>query len=162
MKFRDYAIETRADSIIIGGDIAPIGFGDSGLINGQRHFLEKRLPKFLLSIKKKLPNSRIFLMMGNDDCATNLDVLEKNDPNIFHIIHWKRLKLTEEFDIVGYSFVPITPFDLKDWEKYDLSEIPENLLKCYEQRKITNYNVQGYRSAKLRWEKFKFTSEMEK
>lgn len=162
IKLRDYAIRIRADSVIIGGDIAPKYFSDEGFINGQRHFLGKRLPRLLQPIQEKLPKSRIFLMMGNDDCATNMDVLEKNEPDLFHIIHGKRIVLTEEYDIVGYSFVPITPFGIKDWEKYDLSEVPQDLLLRYEHRKTTNYNFSGYKTKRLRWEKFVFTSEMER
>ncbi len=106
--------------------------------------------------------SRVFLMMGNDDCAANLDVLKKNDPGLFRLIHGKRIKLTEEFDIVGYSFVPITPFGAKDWEKYDFSEAPTNLLEEYEEIKRTNYKLSGVKSTTSGWERFQFTPEMEK
>ena len=69
--------------------------------------------------------------MGNDDCSSNLSILEKHDSSLFKIIHEKRLKLTDDFDIVGYSYVPITPFGLKDWAKYDLSKVPLNLETDY-------------------------------
>lgn len=161
-KLVDYAIKVSSDSIVIGGDIAPCEFGMKNRIKGQRHFLDKRLSKFLLPIKEKKPDLKMFLIMGNDDCAANLDILEKNDPNLFQIIHEKRIKLTEEFDIVGYSYVPITPFGLKDWEKYDLSEAPKNLLSHYELRKATNYDFSGYKSTRLGLEKFRFAPEMEK
>jgi len=169
-KLVDYAIKISADSIIVGGDITPKRFGipPSGLYNpesyiipGQRLFLEKRLPRILNRIKKKLPNSRVFLMMGQDDCAANLDVLEKNDPSLFRLIHGKRLKLTEDLDLVGYSYVPITPFGIKDWDKYDLSDVPSDMLSYYENKK-TEYDLKGLKSTKKGWVDFEFTPEMEK
>jgi Icc-related predicted phosphoesterase len=169
-KLVDYAIEISADSIVIGGDIAPKRFfippsefynSESYIIPGQRLFLDKELPKFLKRIKKKLPNSRVFMMMGQDDCAANLDVLEKNDPGLFRLIHEKRLKLTKDFDILGYSYVPITPFGIKDWDKYDLTEVPSDMLSNYEKRK-TDYNLHGLKSTKNGWLDFQFTPEMEK
>lgn len=39
-KLVDYAIEISADSVIIGGDIAPKNFRDDWVIVGQRVFLE--------------------------------------------------------------------------------------------------------------------------
>ena len=166
IKLVDYAIDSSADSIIIGGDIAPKDFPDRFFISGQRRFLEERLPELLSPIKERLPDSRVFLMMANDDCAANLDVLEKDDPNLYQLIHGKRIKLTEQFDIVGYSYVPITPFGIKDWEKYDFSEVPRNLLEEYEERKRTQYRLDGFKSAKkgtkLRSYEFRFTPETEK
>jgi len=156
------AIRNSVKSVIIGGDITPKNFRDEAIISGQRHFLDKRLPKFLSPIKKKLPNSKIFLMMGNDDCAVNLDVLERRDPELFQLIHGKRIKLTEDFDIVGYSYVPITPFGLKDWEKFDFSEVPKHLSLRYRMRKIGNYDPFGYKSTQFGLKKFAFTPEMEK
>ena len=158
-KLIQYAIKISADSIIIGGDIAPKGGAIEDYIEYQRNFLEYRLPDMLQPLKKDLPNSNLFLMMGNDDCAANMDVLEKS--KLFKVIHNKRIKLTEDFEIVGYSFVPITPFGIKDWEKYDLSRVPVTLKKKYDRRKLTNYRLNGIKSIKTRWNIFQFDSGME-
>lgn len=145
----------HADSIIIGGDIAP---KDSvqNFIDNQRRFLQYRLPD-LLSKKEKTTN--VFLIMGNDDCIVNQDVLEGNE--FYQMVHNKRVALTEDFDIVGYSCVPITPFGIKDFEKFDISEAPKSMLKSYELRKKTNYNLEGWKSTKSGWEKFRFNPETE-
>ncbi|MBU1246040.1 MAG: metallophosphoesterase [Nanoarchaeota archaeon] len=158
-KLIQYAIKVSADSIIIGGDIAPKGGAIEDYIEYQRNFLEYRLPEMLQPLKKYLPNSNLFLMMGNDDCAANMDVLENS--KLFKVIHNKRIKLTEDFEIVGYSFVPITPFGIKDWEKYDLSKVPATLKKKYAERKLTNYRLNGIKSIKTRWKIFQFDSGME-
>ncbi len=166
-KLVNYATKIPADYVIIGGDIAPKtsrirNGGLESIIDGQRYFLEKKLPRLVSSLKKKLPSSKLFLLMGNDDCSTNLDVLERNDPYPFQQIHGRRIKLGNDLYIVGYSYVPITPFGIKDWEKYDLSEIPDALLLDYKIRKASNYDLDGYKSTKLGWKKFQFKPEMEK
>jgi len=116
-KLFKFVADNKADSIIIGGDIAPIE-GQGNLKQFQRKFLEKALPDKVREFKSSL-TAKIFLIMGNDDCAANLDVLKNNDPALFNYIHSVRRQLTPDFDVYGYSFVPITPFQLKDWEKFD-------------------------------------------
>ena len=51
------------------------------------------------------------IMMGNDDASVNMDVLEHYPK--FHTIHGKRLPLSPDLDIVGYSCVPILLLKLK-------------------------------------------------
>jgi len=160
-KLVKHAIKIAADFVIIGGDIAPKYFSISQFISGQRKFLKNKLPKLLSPLKNKLPNCKIFLIMGNDDCKANMDVLEKNN-GLYQVIHNKRMKLTDKFDIVGYSNVPITPFGIKDWEKYDFSNVPQNLENEYFTRKQTNYRFEGNKSTKEGWDNFCFTSENEK
>lgn len=159
-KLVDYAIRTCADFVIIGGDIAPKNINEDFIITDQRLFLEEDLPALLQPLREKSPKTSIFLMMGNDDCKTNMDVLERNDPNLFRLIHRKRIELTERFDIVGYSFVPITPFKMKDWEKYDLSEVPDDLVVDHIMRIADNCELKGYQSTETGWREFTFTSEM--
>lgn len=156
-----HALKISADSVIIGGDIAPKDFPSDTFITGQRLFLEKRLPELLRPLRQSLPDCRVFLMMGNDDCAANLDMLEQGDPELYQVIHGKRIALTEDFDLVGYAYVPITPFGIKDWEKYDFSKVPESLKEAYHQRKLSNYKLAGFKSTPQGWSPFRFTSHME-
>ncbi|MBI4016125.1 MAG: metallophosphoesterase [Candidatus Aenigmarchaeota archaeon] len=155
------AFDMSADSVIIGGDISPKGFACKSaeeFITVQREFFANGLPKLLKPLQDK---SQVFIMMGNDDCASNNDVFEKKDTLFYKIIHDKRLKLTPEFDIVGYSNVPITPFGIKDWEKFDLTTIPPAHASEYAARKAANYKMTGLKSSELRWTKFEFSPEME-
>ncbi len=161
-KLIDFARSISADSLIIGGDIAPKRFRREHFISQQRAFLSTRLPELLLPFKEELPSSKIYLMMGNDDCACNMDILERYDNELFHLIHGRRLNLREDFDIVGYSFVPITPFMLKDWEKFDLSEVPPKLENEYTKRKNWNYHLHGFRSTLKGWRRFGFVKAIEK
>ena len=161
-KLINQAIQIRADFVIIGGDIAPKNFNKDNFITGQRGFLQNKLPKLLSPLKNELPNCKLFLMMGNDDVMINMDILEKQDGNLYHLIHGRRVKLTNDFDLVGYGYVPITPFSIKDWEKYDFSNVPNNLKVYYEERKRINYRLRAKKSSRSDWRDFVFTPEIEK
>lgn len=161
-KLVDYAIKIKPDFIIIGGDIAPKDFSKDTFIAGQKYFFENDLPKLLKPLKISLPATKIFLMMGNDDCSINMNVLEKYDPSLYYIIHNKRIKLIDDFDIVGYSCVPITPFGIKDWEKYDFSKVPRESEEKYLKRKQQNCRLTAKKSTIDGWQDFVFTPEIEK
>jgi len=108
-KLIKYCKKAKPYAVIIGGDIAPKG-KSADYINNQKRFLEG-----LGDLLSPLKSSKIFLMMGNDDCKCNLDILEQLETEgYFSIINEKRFSLDETFDILGYSYVPITPFGIKD------------------------------------------------
>ncbi|MFC1623560.1 metallophosphoesterase [Patescibacteria group bacterium] len=161
-KLVDFVVKEKPDFVIIGGDIAPKKFYQENFIEGQRSFFKNKLPELLNPIKKELPNCKIFLMMGNDDAMSNMDVLEENDGKLFYLIHNKRLKLSDELDLVGYGYVPITPFGIKDWEKYDFSNTPEKFKYDYEIRKLSNYRLNAKKSSSEGWVPFEFTPKIEK
>jgi Icc-related predicted phosphoesterase len=145
-KLVDYAIRNSADFVIIGGDLTPKRVALEMLLETQRKFIEKTLPELVAPLKKERPKSRLFLMMGNDDAAANMDVLQKNNNNLYEIIHDKRIQLTDKIDIIGYSFVPITPFGIKDWEKFDTEKMPDGKV-----------SFAGIKSTKKGWYPFVFT-----
>jgi len=162
-KLVNYGIKIHADIIIIGGDITPKITPFNTCIKNlknQRDFLQFRLPELLNPLKQKLPKSRLFILMGNDDCSVNMDILKNNDSELYQIIHNKRINLTEKYDIVGYSYVPITPFGMKDWEKYDLTRIPIKLKQQYLKRIKTSYRLEGFKSTLEGLQKFNFSSDI--
>jgi len=161
-KLTKFAQKVSPDSILIGGDIAPKNFYHDDFIKGQEKFFQKDFQTIMKKLKQKSPDSQIYLMMGNDDCSCNLDVLKKGEPDLYQIIHNKRIKINKDFEIVGYSNVPITPFGIKDWEKYDLSKVSRKSEAEYSIRKITNYRLHGIISTKLGWKNFNFTPEIGK
>ena len=109
------AEEDNAGTIIIGGDIAPKGIDDS--IRGQKLFLKNELIPLIKDYQSK--NQRnILIMLGNDDWSSCLDVLKGYDGELFNLIHMKKVEI-DNLNFIGYSFVPVTPFGIKDWEKWD-------------------------------------------
>ena len=104
----------KPQGVFIGGDVLPNQFK---IKKNMDEFIEKNiLDKFTLFNKIKF-----FIILGNDD------------PRIFetHFIDAEKRKLiyymsnkTVKFDnyfVTGYSYIPPSPFQLKDWEKYDVS-----------------------------------------
>ncbi|MGW8268335.1 MAG: metallophosphoesterase family protein, partial [Longimicrobiales bacterium] len=64
---------------------------------------------------------RFLVILGNDDVRSEeAPVLEGEERGLWTYLHGRHVVL-EGYDVFGYSFVPPTPFLLKDWERYDVS-----------------------------------------
>ncbi|MBI2583739.1 MAG: metallophosphoesterase [Candidatus Aenigmarchaeota archaeon] len=117
-KLFDFAAERKAKAVLLGGDLSPKGPGEF-TIEGQRKFFEK----FLIPATNEFNMNfgiPVFAMMGNDDWAANESLLKRAGVE-FHLMHNKVEKL-DGISIAGYPFVPVTPFGIKDWEKWDTLE----------------------------------------
>jgi len=110
--------------VFIGGDL--LGFSGcdkcSSLPVSRNFFydyLSVELKKIKLDLKDKYP--RIFVILGNDD-SKNYEVTlqDISKTGLLDYVHRERIKF-HDYTIVGYSYVPPTPFLNKDWEKYDVS-----------------------------------------
>jgi uncharacterized protein len=122
-KLFDAIRQERPDAVFLGGDLLPCGMlkavsGTAGddFVNG---FL---IPGFL-RLREDLEDSgpEVFLILGNDDGRSEESaVLEGSRRGAWHYAHGCRLPL-DGFNVYGYSFIPPTPFLLKDWERYDVS-----------------------------------------
>lgn len=114
------AIQENTNAIIIGGDITPKDKKNRTIL-GQRQFLKNKLIPLIKKFKaQKKQTCEIYIMMGNDDFKSNYYILEEMEKhNLVKLIHDKVIKLHESYKIVGYSFVPLTPFVYKDWEMFD-------------------------------------------
>lgn len=116
LKIRD----EKPDIVFVGGDLVPHpcnkDFGRGGFLS------EFLLPEFVL-LKKELHNNYpiILVILGNDDPKSEEAILNCGEKmGLWHYINNKHYTLNE-YRIFGYNFVPPTPFQLKDWEKYDVS-----------------------------------------
>ncbi len=66
--------------------------------------------------------TRFFLIMGNDDPRMYEHVfIAAEKAGIIDYIHQKTVSYKKTF-VTGYSYIPPTPFQLKDWERYDVSQ----------------------------------------
>jgi Icc-related predicted phosphoesterase len=102
---------------IIGGDLSPHAPGVEGL-RRQRVFIQGFLVEFARRLHENAPDCELLLLMGNDDWAANADCLDEHHGELWHHIHAR----TAEVDgarVAGLSWVPITPFGLKDWERWE-------------------------------------------
>ncbi|MCK5759709.1 MAG: hypothetical protein KAH33_00345 [Candidatus Delongbacteria bacterium] len=119
-KFFYKIILEKPDIIFFGGDILPNPFSSEWK---DKDFLEDFLIIELLKIKNSLGDKypKIFIILGNDDGRSQEDdMIKYEDQEIWEYIHNKKV-IFNEYSIYGYSYIPPTPFMLKDWEKYDVS-----------------------------------------
>jgi len=119
------AIETeKPTAVFLGGDLLPSGlFALTSESKTVGNFIESILIKGFSRLKKKLASDypRVFLILGNDDGKADEDAIIAGEQlGIWEYIHNKKTKL-DGYNIYGYSYVPPSPFMLKDWERYDVS-----------------------------------------
>ncbi len=108
------------EAIFIGGDILPFslkmnkisgGFIDTFLTPGLRHLRDELGANY----------PKIFIILGNDDPRSEeATIIEAANTGLFEYIHDNKTTLGN-WNVYGYSYVPPTPFMLKDWERYDVS-----------------------------------------
>jgi len=106
--------------VLIGGDILPSFFHASHYRDdflGGYFFQELERLKMLLG--EKYPEWLVIL--GNDDGRTVEEEFRQAERRgLLHYIHGASTHV-DGWTVFGYSYVPPTPFLLKDWEKYDVS-----------------------------------------
>lgn len=121
-------LSEKPEAVFLGGDLLPSGL--FALTNDEKvidNFINDFLINGFQNLKKKLAEKypRVFLILGNDDGKINeKDFINGQKIGVWEYIHNKKTKFGD-FDIYGYSYVPPTPFQLKDWEKYDVSRFTD-------------------------------------
>lgn len=106
--------------VFIGGDLLPHFAQNS---TGVNDFLaDYFVPEFILLRRELQANYPVILViLGNDDPKPEETVLNCGEKlGLWHYINNKHFTY-KGYRIFGYNFVPPTPFQLKDWEKYDVS-----------------------------------------
>jgi Icc-related predicted phosphoesterase len=128
------AEKENIDILIFGGDLAPKNKLNRNIAD-QRKFFSDVLFKYTKEYYENTGNIT-YLILGNDDFRANQLYLEnESESNKFVIFHDKVLSI-DNLNLIGYSFVNITPFKFKDWEKADL-------IDEYESFYLDNYIIKG-------------------
>jgi len=128
----------KPNAVFFGGDLLPHAM----LITDEYEdfttdYLFPQLHRLKSNLKTDYPD--IFLILGNDDPAIEEEkFLEAERADLFFYMNNRKLML-KEFTVYGYSYIPPTPFSLKDWEKYDISRYADP--GC-------THPTEGYRSVK--------------
>lgn len=64
----------------------------------------------------------VYIILGNDDPRTlETEIQQAEREGIWHYVHMSEASLGSH-PVLGYSYVPPSPFFFKDWEKYDVSQ----------------------------------------
>jgi uncharacterized protein len=111
------AAARRPEAVLVGGDLGPHVPGADGVLR-QRVFLEGFLIEFARRLREASPATTLALLMGNDDWAANADCLEREHGGLWRVIH-ERVVDVAGTPVAGASWVPITPFGMKDWERWE-------------------------------------------
>jgi Icc-related predicted phosphoesterase len=108
--------EIPGDYHIIGGDLLPKRGYFKTLYEIQRRFLVEFL-KPLLEAQKK--HTQTLLMLGNDDIESFEDFLRdwKGEGLCYHLHN--HLFEIEGFELIGFKYIPPTPFSNKNFERWD-------------------------------------------
>jgi Icc-related predicted phosphoesterase len=101
-------------SVILGGDLAP-----HATVVEQRGFYQEFLIPLLREYREEKGSAGLFYIMGNDDWRANLPVLLGSGIDRFHHIHCAVRQLDGLVWIAGLGSVSLTPFALKDWERWE-------------------------------------------
>lgn len=121
-KLKRQILRDSPDVVFMGGDLLPHGYisGDPDKHNFIDDFL---LPEFA-EMKEEMGNDYpiILVILGNDDPRVNeLRIKQiEEEQNLWYYLHNRKMKIGG-YTVYGYSFIPPSPFGLKDWEKYDVS-----------------------------------------
>jgi Icc-related predicted phosphoesterase len=107
-------------AVFLGGDLLPhYGRDRGGPDDFLGDFVSSRLESLRGATADRFPS--VFVIMGNDDPRVEEGtVIEIAERGLWRYAHGRRFELGR-YRVYGYSFVPPTPFLLKDWEKYDVS-----------------------------------------
>jgi uncharacterized protein len=114
----------RPQAVFLGGDLLPIHFDRRWTREvGDVDFVEEYLAGELRVLAEALGPDypRVLLILGNDDPRIEeAGVHEVERQGLWEYIHNRKVELGP-FTAYGYTPVPPTPFQLKDWERYDVS-----------------------------------------
>ncbi len=114
----------RPAAVFVGGDILLSGIAAAMNTNSERAAASMRaiIGRFgRLRDELGADYPQVFVILGNDDGRLEeSDVIGADSDGVWRYVH-NQVVAWNELTILGYSFVPPTPFQLKDWERYDVS-----------------------------------------
>lgn len=120
-KLSDYIVKNVPTHVFIGGDILPHIHHNFSIQT--EDFVDNYLKGFFSKLKTQLGQEypTFYIILGNDDARWEEEKLLNLEKDGLIIYAHNKIIKVGDFKIIGYNYVPPTPFQLKDWEKYDVS-----------------------------------------
>jgi len=119
------AISSSSEVMAIGGDLLP-SFPPTkryeDMVPNQKTFIDQFLSPLLRKILETTSIQQIFLIAGNWDLGYPHLFRESSERIID--LNRRSYRLKNGYELIGYPFVPPTPFRPKDFEKMDDHEAP--------------------------------------
>lgn len=103
------------DAVILGGDLLPLPRGGDRL-RQQLAFAREWLPGWARRVRSA-SGAAVFAILGNDDWACCAPHLERAEG--LTLLHGRAAPLGPDLWIAGYPCVPVTPFSMSDWDRFD-------------------------------------------
>jgi len=111
-------------ALFMGGDLLPHGLAHGpGPETEHPDFVGRFLVDNFARLRDEMGKSYpdIFVILGNDDGRfEETAFIDAAAKGVWNYVHDRKIAW-HDYMVYGYAFVPPTPFQLKDWEKYDVS-----------------------------------------
>ena len=119
------AISSLSEAMVIGGDLLP-SFPPTkryeDMVPNQKTFIDQFLSAFFKRVLETSSIQQIFLISGNWDLG--YPYLFREPAERIVDLNRRNYRLKNGYELLGYPFVPPTPFRPKDFEKMDDREAP--------------------------------------
>ncbi len=108
------------DAVLFGGDLLPLHLSHHETME---EFIKQNVLSPIKQIHTDTNNkTRFFIILGNDDPRVyEKEFIKADTQGLLTYLHNKTI-LYKKLYLSGYAYVPPTPFQLKDWERYDVSQ----------------------------------------
>jgi Icc-related predicted phosphoesterase len=110
----DLAKRLDARALLLGGDLAP-----HGDVATQRRFFREQFLPAIRSFLAERPSTQVYFIFGNDDWRASLAEVEGAAMERLHYIHARAVPFLDGAWITGLASVPMTPFGMKDWDRWE-------------------------------------------
>ncbi len=132
------------EAVFIAGDILPNYY-----VTDPEVYIKDFLKPLFTDLKEELNQNYpdIYLIPGNDDAAVSCEYFELLEVKELLYFVNNEIISKKDYSVIGYPYIPPTPFLLKDWEKYDVSRyLPRNTVSPEEGLRTINIpaNLQRY------------------
>ncbi len=114
----------RPAAVFLGGDLLP---HHRGAVPGAGDFIPDVLAAGFRRLRSTMGTGYppVVLVLGNDDDRASEPQFIDGDARGLWTYGHERWHTVGAFPVLGYACVPPTPFQLKDWERYDVSRFTD-------------------------------------
>ena len=114
----------KPQMVFLGGDLLPSAmYAYTSNSNKVEDFTQEIIIDGFQRLKQSMGTDypRVFIILGNDDGkAEEQTFIDVEQQKLWYYLHGKYVEI-DGYKFFGYSYIPPSPFMLKDWEKYDVS-----------------------------------------